>query len=661
MSHGVRNPDRESTSVRELPRAIRRIVGGLCVLTCVCFAPVATAEDAAPARKVALLVGVNRYLKPGFRDLQFAEADVVAVAAELRRLGFEVTLLLGSEPGERQATKANIEAAAQRMVAPLGKEDVALVMLSGHGQQLGSDPAVADLDKSQSYYCPVDAQVNRPETQVALSHLLDEILAPNVGRKILLVDACRDIPEDRTRGGRNTKGIEGRVVALPEDTAVFFSCRAGQMSFERHELGHGLFTYCVLEGLRREAASASGEITWARLVAHVNERMVSEELTRLMPPQLRQVPIPAGALPHTVLGRVTVQRGRPVDELDVDQVETTNAEVKGAKLAAFFEQFGIGVTDVTPETEVCIDRPARLYEGRAVVAVSLPNVLYQTGGGARPCSYTLRFRTPIDGLQFTRARLLAGPSGIIHPQWTITAHDASGRELGRASEEMIRSFVDVPAASFRITGPGIASLRIASDGGGIAAFSGVVIDDLRLTRGAAAADASPPTAPQPVPGVTRPPPTNAVSDPFAGVQAGDEWDSNGLRMKFCWCPPGTFTMGSPSSELGRENNEDQVQVTLSRGFWLGQTEVTREHWYVVMGTTPWTLRIGESGFAEGRPVTEVSWEDATEYCRRLTKREQDAGRLPTAAGATSCQPKPSGNTPAAPVRPPPTTAMGPAA
>jgi hypothetical protein len=41
---------------------------------------VATAEDAAPARKVALLVGVNQYLKPGFRDLQFAEADVVAVA-----------------------------------------------------------------------------------------------------------------------------------------------------------------------------------------------------------------------------------------------------------------------------------------------------------------------------------------------------------------------------------------------------------------------------------------------------------------------------------------------------------------------------------------------------------------------------------------------------
>ena len=61
----------------------------------------ARADDAAP-RKVALLVGVNHYLKPGFRDLEFAEADVQSVAAELKKLGFETTVLLGS--GKRNTT-----------------------------------------------------------------------------------------------------------------------------------------------------------------------------------------------------------------------------------------------------------------------------------------------------------------------------------------------------------------------------------------------------------------------------------------------------------------------------------------------------------------------------------------------------------------------------
>ncbi|MCA9052555.1 MAG: SEL1-like repeat protein [Planctomycetaceae bacterium] len=269
---------------------------------------VATRTKAAEPRKVALLVGVDKYLKPGFKPLQFAEADVLAVGKELEKLDFEVTTLLGSGEGAKKATKANIEAAAEKMVLPLGQPDIAVVMLSGHGQTLKRQPNAQSL--GEAYYCPVDAVINRPETQFSLSHLLDNILAPNVGRKMVLVDACRDAPPDVTKGARNPKGIEGRIVSLPEDTAVFFSCRAGQLSFERHELGHGLFSYCVVEGLRGAAANR-GEISWATVVAHVGQRMTDPDLTKYMPDSLPQVPIPAGAMPYTVLGRVAI----PADAL----------------------------------------------------------------------------------------------------------------------------------------------------------------------------------------------------------------------------------------------------------------------------------------------------------------------------------------------------------
>jgi formylglycine-generating enzyme required for sulfatase activity len=283
------------------------------------------AADDVP-RRVALLVGVNKYLKPGFRDLSYAEDDVTAVGQELAKLGFDVTVLLGSGDGELQATRANIEAVARRMVAPLGKNDVALVMLSGHGQQLSTDPNDVAFERSQSYYCPVDARLNDPVSQLSLTFLLDEILSLDVGRKMLLVDACRDVPTSTVVGARNTKGIEGRRINLPEGTGVYFSCSAGQVSYERPELGHGIFTYCVLEGLRGAAASPRGDISWSRLVAHVDERMQQDDITALMPPKVWQVPIPSGALQYTVLGRVDSQPVIPVPTPAPDPMPSVTPE-----------------------------------------------------------------------------------------------------------------------------------------------------------------------------------------------------------------------------------------------------------------------------------------------------------------------------------------------
>jgi sulfatase modifying factor 1 len=87
-------------------------------------------------------------------------------------------------------------------------------------------------------------------------------------------------------------------------------------------------------------------------------------------------------------------------------------------------------------------------------------------------------------------------------------------------------------------------------------------------------------------------------------------------------------MGSPKDEKGRSpDDEDQVQVTLTRGFWLGQHEVTQSEWRRVMQTAPWS---GEDYVKEGDnyPATYVSWEDAMKFCQKLTDQERIAGRLP---------------------------------
>jgi formylglycine-generating enzyme required for sulfatase activity len=85
----------------------------------------------------------------------------------------------------------------------------------------------------------------------------------------------------------------------------------------------------------------------------------------------------------------------------------------------------------------------------------------------------------------------------------------------------------------------------------------------------------------------------------------------------------TFMMGSPTNELHRQPNEGpQTTVILTRGFWIGKYEVTQEEYLSVTGTNP-------SPFPGDltRPVSSVSWPDATNYCWMLTQRELAAGRI----------------------------------
>src|SRR4051812_48608731 len=71
------------------------------------------------------------------------------------------------------------------------------------------------------------------------------------------------------------------------------------------------------------------------------------------------------------------------------------------------------------------------------------------------------------------------------------------------------------------------------------------------------------------------------NDPFAGSKAGDQREIFGIPL--CWCPPGKFIMGSPPDEPERRPGEDQVEVTLTKGFWTAKYETTQALWKKVMG------------------------------------------------------------------------------
>jgi formylglycine-generating enzyme required for sulfatase activity len=89
-----------------------------------------------------------------------------------------------------------------------------------------------------------------------------------------------------------------------------------------------------------------------------------------------------------------------------------------------------------------------------------------------------------------------------------------------------------------------------------------------------------------------------------------------------WIPAGRFTMGSPTSEEGRSSDEVAHEVVLSRGFFMAETECTQGQWEAVMGSNPSNLK------GRDRPVEQVSWEEAVEFCRKLTAKQREEGVLP---------------------------------
>jgi len=120
-----------------------------------------------------------------------------------------------------------------------------------------------------------------------------------------------------------------------------------------------------------------------------------------------------------------------------------------------------------------------------------------------------------------------------------------------------------------------------------------------------------------------------------------------------WVPFGEFTMGSPSSEEGRDSDEKQHRVKITNGFWMGKYEVTQAQYRAFAEASGYKTESERDGYAlywdgssyqkdegkhwrnslggDDRPVVYISWADAAEFCRWLGKKTYETCRLPTEA------------------------------
>jgi formylglycine-generating enzyme required for sulfatase activity len=100
---------------------------------------------------------------------------------------------------------------------------------------------------------------------------------------------------------------------------------------------------------------------------------------------------------------------------------------------------------------------------------------------------------------------------------------------------------------------------------------------------------------------------------------------NGILLEMVAIPGGQFLMGSPENELERSENENPQHIVTIQPFYMGKYAVTQEQWQAVMENNPSRFQGAK------RPVENVSWDDAVEFCQRLAQKTGKDYRLPTEA------------------------------
>jgi formylglycine-generating enzyme required for sulfatase activity len=217
----------------------------------------AQTQQAAEAggKRYALLVGVQDYDVNELHNLNFAQADVTALANTLREGGYDarnivlMTQSVGATKARFLPLAQNIRKELDLLLGDLDRDDAVFIAFAGHGIQFQGEEG--------AYFCPMDAKLTDRSTLIAFKDVYAKLEKCGAGLKVLMVDACRNDPRTKTARARAEVDLESitrpQVIPPPGGVLAFFGCSAGEKTQENEELQHGVFFYFVNQGLKGEA------------------------------------------------------------------------------------------------------------------------------------------------------------------------------------------------------------------------------------------------------------------------------------------------------------------------------------------------------------------------------------------------------------------------
>lgn len=569
--------------------------------------PVAAGADRGSA---ALFVGVNEFEESNVTPLRYAVNDAIAQAnlfvEELKLVPAENCWLALSgvpdagSPWEKtlnnlkakgvsviSATKISV-LRQLRLLSRIAdrEEELLIVSISTHGFEDSGTPYALGRDG-------LLGPVLLPETGISLravEGLMEQSLAQ---KRLLILDACRERP---TRGSRSL-GVGATAQAFREafeeaaGRAVLASCDAGQSSFEDPRLGHGVFTYHLIEGLRGAAEADGDFLTLGGVSDYVSKSVESwvrknkPELPRPQwqrpwfkgPNDARQIPL---ALATLIQPAIIEPKFKLTPEMVLGERK---------KQAMRYLQQG---TAFGLENQILGE-----YYQRA-------NILVSVLEGEALDYYLSMLELLKDNTPENRAILLE--------KWKPKKSEDTSAANANPTKSVELDFAPVETKSL--------TLDLAEE-------------PLRKPD----VD-SPESIPEPTPEPVRealvlnptPTPIRKVDKPETSPdgqapKTGTAYEIPELGLKMVWVPAGEFEMGTRLSLKGRGFDEFPHNVQITQGFWLGKFEVTVGEWNSVMGISNAGIKPDDQLVAMG----DISWDQAAEFCAKLQARELAAGRVPS--------------------------------
>jgi formylglycine-generating enzyme required for sulfatase activity/uncharacterized caspase-like protein len=571
----------------------------------------------------AIVVGINHY--SNLQPLKYAERDAESVRDFFGELGFERVFFFAEK-----APAISADSGASFSAEPtfgelsnfldrrfeqafLGPRDNLWFFFAGHGRR----------EQAQDYLMLRDSNPrNLERSALKLQELAAQLRRSNAGNVILLLDACRD------DGSRDGVGIGTKQ----QGVITFYSCAPSQLSYEIDELQAGAFTSALLQGLKLRGEDGNCA-TVERLASYLKTRVPAlverykgtqqDPLLALDPDSKRD----AILLPQ--LARSS----------DVQALKTHAYRAQARANREMARELWIQVLAAAPADADAIEqieRLARNDSGKQSDAT--------TGNSAgNPSSSSVQQSEIIN---------------IVNNTHFFPIKQGSTKNIGQivSTVENIVQIIEPSINRRRMIEASMFALATT----GLALITGKLGNERQTT---ATPSTSPriPQSPSPKPTVSESPqPKSTRIETPAGVRLEDfefktvklsnegkviksntlqgerftQVIAGGISLKMISIPAGTFMMGSPSNELQRVSDEGPQHQVSVPAFFMAQMLVTQAQWKAMaqLEKVKRDLTADPSKFKGAyRPVEWVSWDDATEFCARLSRETGRDYRLPSEA------------------------------
>ncbi|WP_413199465.1 caspase, EACC1-associated type [Nostoc piscinale] len=549
--------------------------------------------------KVALLIGISEYHEPTLAPLPKAVEDVEAMRRVLENPEMgdfdDVTVLKNPKRQELEREIYNLYANRQ-------KDDLVLLYFSGHG---------VTVENGDFYFSTCETQKNQnkllPFTAVAATSVHRWMNESKSKRRVVILDCCFSGAFAKGLTAKDSGNIDLQQQLGGEGTAILTASTSTQYAFASDELDLSIYTQYLVEGIEKGAADKDGDGLIAVDELHDYAKTKVQEASPAMTPEfypfkdgyrifLAKSPKDDPKLKYRkeverriYLGDFSIPARRILDslrnrlKLDSNIADAIEAEVQQPYLE--------------------YQRKLKEYEETLIATIDREPILSdRTLNDLRDYQQELGLR--YEDVAPIEKRIIGQPkppvsaeelSDVAYPS-NLTPNPFPTREGEQDSKPL------------SVSGRGLergSTLREANQANQFE-FEIVNVD----AKG------------------------QIINRSQGRAEYFTEDLGNGVVLEMVSIPGGTFLMGSPESEEGRSDSESPQHNVAVPSFFMGKFPVTQGQWKAVAAFDKVNIDLNpEPSRFKGanRPVEQVSWNDAIEFCARLSKKTGKIYRLPSEA------------------------------